>query len=102
MPETIKTLLRALLDCGYCYLARDPGDRSLYAYRTRPHLEDDFYTLSDEEMERSYSCIMLTPGGIDMFINDHDISELYNANPSELARIPVDATDEPVEINALL
>ena len=37
-----------------------------------------------------------------MFINDHDIAELYHADPNALAELPVDAMAEPVELASLL
>lgn len=100
-PE-IKTLLEALMDHGYLYLARDPDDGSLFAYRALPHLEDGCYTLSDKDMERGYSCLLLAARSIEMFIDDHDICALYHADPKALARIPVDAREKPILIDTLV
>ena len=102
MTEHMTKLFKALYDYGYRYLARDPEDKSLYAYRDKPHLEDGCYVLSDEQMERGYCCLLLTEGGIRMFLDDHDISELDDADLSKLARMPIDAEAEPVELAALL
>ena len=100
--EHMTKLFKTLYDYGYRYLARDPEDKSLYAYKDKPHLEDGCYVLSDEQMERGYCCLLLTEGGIRMFLDDHDISELDDANLAELSRMPVDAEAEPVELAALL
>ena len=37
-----------------------------------------------------------------MFLDDHDISELDDADLTELSRMPIDAEAEPVELAALL
>lgn len=100
--EHMTKLFKALYDYGYRYLARDPEDKSLYAYKDKPHLEDGCYVLSDEQMERGYCCLLLTEGGIRMFLDDHDISELDDADLTELSRMPIDAEAEPVELAALL
>ena len=98
MTNDMRLLLKALYNYGYRYLARDPDDRNLYAYQKKPYLDDGCYVLPEE----NYVCLLLTPGGIDMFINDHDIAELYHADPKALAKLPVDAMAEPVELASLL
>ena len=98
MTDDMRLLLKALYDYGYWYLARDPDDRNLYAYQKKPYLDDGCYVLPEE----NYVCLLLTSGGIDMFINDHDIAELYHADPEALAELPVDAMAEPVELASLL
>lgn len=98
MTDDMRLLLKALYDYGYRYLARDPDDRNLYAYQKKPYLDDGCYVLPEE----NYVCLLLTSGGIDMFINDHDIAELYHADPEALAELPVDAMAEPVELASLL
>ena len=98
MTDDMRLLLKALYDYGYRYLARDPDDRNLYAYQKKPYLDDGCYVLPEE----NYVCLLLTSGGIDMFINDHDIAELYHADPDALAELPVDAMAEPVELASLL
>lgn len=98
MTDDMRLLLKALYDYGFRYLARDPDDRNLYAYHKKPYLDDGCYVLPEE----NYVCLLLTSGGIDMFINDHDIAELYHADPNALAELPVDAMAEPVELASLL
>lgn len=98
MTNDMRLLLKALYDYGFRYLARDPDDRNLYAYQKKPYLDDGYYVLPEE----NYVCLLLTSGGIDMFINDHDIAELYHADPNALAELPVDAMAEPVELASLL
>lgn len=98
MTNDMRLLLKALYDYGYRYLARDPDDRNLCAYQKKPYLDDGYYVLPEE----NYVCLLLTSGGIDMFINDHDIAELYHADPNALAKLPVDAMAEPVELASLL
>lgn len=98
MTDDMRLLLKALYDYGFRYLARDPDDRNLYAYQKKPYLDDGCYVLPEE----NYVCLLLTTGGIDMFINDHDIAELYHADPDALAELPVDAMAEPVELASLL
>lgn len=98
MTDDMRLLLKALYDYGFRYLARDPDDRNLYAYQKKPYLDDGCYVLPEE----NYVCLLLTSGGIDMFINDHDIAELYHADPNALAELPVDAMAEPVELASLL
>lgn len=98
MTDDMRLLLKALYDYGFRYLARDPDDQNLYAYQKKPYLDDGCYVLPEE----NYVCLLLTPGGIDMFINDHDIAELYHADPNALAELPVDAMAEPVELASLL
>lgn len=98
MTDDMRLLLKALYDYGYRYLARDPDDRNLCAYQKKPYLDDGYYVLPEE----NYVCLLLTSGGIDMFINDHDIAELYHADPEALAKLPVDAMAEPVELASLL
>lgn len=68
MNENIKTFLNVLHEYGYLYLARDPDDHSLYAYKSKPHLEDGCYVLSDNEMEQGFSCFLITPGSVETFI----------------------------------
>lgn len=97
MNENIKIFLNVLHEYGYLYLARDPEDHSLYAYKFKPHLEDGCY-----ETEQIFSCFPITPRSVETFINDHDIEKLYEADPEEISRIPVQAIDKPVLIETLM
>lgn len=97
MNENIKTFLNALHEYGYLYLARDPEDHNLYAYKSKPHLEDGCY-----ETEQIFSCFPITPRSVETFINDHDIEKLYEADPNEISNIPVQAIDKPVLIETLM
>ena len=36
LTTDMKTLLRHLLDYGYTYLAKDPGNNAVYAYTAKP------------------------------------------------------------------
>lgn len=97
MNENIKIFLNVLHEYGYLYLARDPEDHNLYAYKFKPHLEDGCY-----ETEQIFSCFPITPSSVETFINDHDIEKLYEANPEEISNMPVQAIDEPVLIETLM
>lgn len=101
LTTDMKTVLRHLLDYGYTYLAKDPGNNIVYAYTAKPHLEENFYTLSDQEMARGHRELIMTSDGIEMFINDHDIDELYEIDTETLGCFDVDAA-HPVEIESLL
>ena len=102
MNENIKTFLNVLHEYGYLYLARDPDDHNLYAYKSKPHLEDGCYMLSEVEMEQGFSRFLITPGSVETFINDYDIEKLYEADPNEISNMPVQAIDEPVLIETLI
>lgn len=96
----MKTLLTHLLNHGYTYLAKDPCDNSLYAYKTKPYLEEDFYTLSNEQLEEPYAVLSMNARGIDMFIKDHNLTDLYGVNVKAMSLLEID-TKEPVAIKSL-
>lgn len=81
--EHMTKLFKALYDYGYRYLARDPDDKNLYAYKDKPHLKDGCYVLSDEQMERGYCCLLLTEGGIVPISALLDLSEANGVTTME-------------------
>ena len=102
MPYDAKVLLTLLKKHGYKYIACDPEDQMLCAYKYMPTLEDGYYTLTEEQMDERYSCFVISPAHIRMFIHDFNVHILNSANLTKCCQIPVHAEDGPVCISKLI
>lgn len=102
MPYDAQILLSQLRKHGYKHIARDPEDNMLCAYKYLPTLEDGYYTLTETQMDEPYSCFVISPAHIRMFIHDFDVHILSGANLRKCCQIPVSAEDGPICISKLL